>query len=71
MAKTPRPGKVKTRLSPPLTSDEAAEINTCFLKDTTLNIASLAQDLACAGLIAYTPVGDEHLFDGFYPGDIG
>jgi hypothetical protein len=68
MAKAPRPGKVKTRLSPPLTSDEAAEINTCFLKDTTLNIASLAQDLACAGVISYTPVGDEHLFDGLLPG---
>lgn len=67
MAKAPRPGKVKTRLSPPLTPDQAAEINTCFLKDTTFNIADLAEDFACAGVISYTPVGDEHFFDGLLP----
>ena len=35
MAKAPRPGRVKTRLTPPLTPEEAAAINTCFLVDTT------------------------------------
>ena len=67
MAKAPRPGKVKTRLSPPLTSEEAAAINTCFLRDTTENIGELADEGACAGVISYTPVGDEHLFDGILP----
>lgn len=67
MAKAPRPGKVKTRLSPPLSPDQAAAINICFLKDTTMNIAGLAADLACTGVISYTPVGDEHLFDGLLP----
>jgi uncharacterized protein len=67
MAKAPRPGKVKTRLSPPLTPDQAAAINTCFLRDTTANIATLAEDGACAGVISYTPVGDEHLFEGLLP----
>lgn len=67
MAKAPRPGKVKTRLSPPLTPDEAAAINTCFLRDTTANIATLAVNGACAGVISYTPVGDEHLFEGLLP----
>lgn len=67
MAKAPRPGKVKTRLSPPLSPDQAAELNTCFLKDTTLNIAGLANDLLCTGVISYTPAGDEDLFDGLLP----
>jgi rSAM/selenodomain-associated transferase 1 len=67
MAKAPRPGKVKTRLSPPLTPDQAAAINTCFLRDTTTNIAALAEDGTCAGVISYTPVGDEHLFEELLP----
>ena len=33
-AKKPVPGSVKTRLSPPLTVEEAAELYTCMLKDT-------------------------------------
>jgi rSAM/selenodomain-associated transferase 1 len=64
MAKAPRPGQVKTRLSPPLTPEQAAELNVCFLRDTTENIASVA---GAAGLISYTPVGDEELFDGLLP----
>jgi uncharacterized protein len=64
MAKAPRPGKVKTRLSPPLTSEEAAALNICFLRDTTENIASV---VAAVGLISYTPVGDEALFEGLLP----
>jgi rSAM/selenodomain-associated transferase 1 len=65
MAKAPRPGRVKTRLSPPLTPQQAAELNVCFLRDTTENIAAVA---GAAGLISYTPVGDEALFDGLLPG---
>lgn len=67
MAKAPRPGKVKTRLSPPLTPEQAASINTCFLRDTTANIGALAKEAACSGVISYTPVGDEHLFEGLLP----
>lgn len=67
MAKAPRPGRVKTRLSPPLTLDQAAAINTCFLKDTAANIAGLTERTPCAGVISYTPVGDEHLFEGLLP----
>lgn len=67
MSKAPRPGKVKTRLSPPLTPEQAATINICFLRDTTANIAGIAKEYACAGVISYTPVGDEHLFEGLLP----
>lgn len=67
MAKAPRPGKVKTRLSPPLTPEQAAAINVCFLKDTTENIQAVSASGASAGVISYTPVGDEALFEGIFP----
>lgn len=67
MAKAPQPGKVKTRLSPPLSPEQAAAINICFLRDTAANIGTLAEEAACAGVISYTPVGDEHLFEGLLP----
>jgi hypothetical protein len=67
MAKAPRPGKVKTRLAPPLTLEQSAAITTCFLKDTAANIAALQPKGRSAGVISYTPVGDEALFDGLLP----
>ena len=33
MTKAPRAGEVKTRLTPPLTAEEAAALNICFLRD--------------------------------------
>jgi alpha-1,6-mannosyltransferase len=74
LAKAPRPGTVKTRLSPPLTLAQAAELNVCFLRDTTENIAAVASggrssQPRAAGLVAYTPVGDEALFDGLLPAE--
>jgi uncharacterized protein len=69
MAKAPRPGKVKTRLAPPLTLDQAAAINICFLQDTTENIAAVATSGHAAGVISYTPIGDEALFENLLPTD--
>jgi rSAM/selenodomain-associated transferase 1 len=40
MTKAPQAGRVKTRLIPPLTSEEAAELNRCFLRDTAAAILS-------------------------------
>src|ERR1700735_5444554 len=67
MAQAPRPGKVKTRLSPPLTPEQSSALNICFIQDTTENIHEVTQAAASAGLIAYTPVGDEAAFDGLLP----
>ena len=50
MTKAPQAGRVKTRLVPPLTPEEAAELNKCFLRDTAAAISS-----ACRR----RPVGDE------------
>ncbi len=64
MAKAPRAGRVKTRLSPPLTLEQTAALNIEFLRDTTENLATIP---GTAGLISYTPVGDEELFDRLLP----
>jgi len=41
MTKAPQAGRVKTRLVPPLTPEEAAELNKCFLRDTVAAISSV------------------------------
>jgi uncharacterized protein len=40
-AKQPLPGKVKTRLSPPLSFEEAAAVYRCMLSDTLAKVADL------------------------------
>src|SRR5438034_9089591 len=40
MTKAPLAGRVKTRMVPPLTPEEAAELNKCFLRDTAAAISS-------------------------------
>lgn len=67
MAKAPRAGKVKTRLSPPLTLEQSAALNICFLQDTTQNIAEVSASGQSAGIISYTPIGDEAAFDDLLP----
>jgi rSAM/selenodomain-associated transferase 1 len=69
MAKAPRAGKVKTRLSPPLTLEESAALNICFLRDTARNIAEVCAEVDASGLVCYTPVGDEAAFDGILPAE--
>lgn len=64
MAKAPRPGHSKTRLSPPLTPDEARDMSAAFLRDITENIRCAAQHAEIAGYVAYAPAGLEGLFDG-------
>lgn len=46
MTKAPQAGRVKTRLVPPLTPEEAAELNKCFLRDTAAAISSACNRLA-------------------------
>ena len=67
MAKAPVAGEVKTRLVPPLTEQEAARLNVCFLRDMAANIASLSETEAASGLVVYTPRGSESAFDGVLP----
>jgi rSAM/selenodomain-associated transferase 1 len=67
MAKAPLVGEVKTRLVPPLTGQEAAELNVCFLRDMAANIANVSDTEAASGLVVYTPIGSESAFDGLLP----
>src|SRR5438093_9615707 len=73
MTKAPRPGRVKTRLVPPLTPNEAAMLNACFLRDTTAAISSALVSgrlLGKAGGVAvYTPVGWEGAYADILPLD--
>ncbi|MES2392679.1 MAG: TIGR04282 family arsenosugar biosynthesis glycosyltransferase [Acidobacteriota bacterium] len=69
MAKAPRAGKVKTRLAPVLGFEGSAAINVCFLRDTTRNIAEVSEGGRAAGLVCYTPVGEEEAFDGLLPAE--
>jgi len=60
MTKTPRNGFSKTRLSPPLSSEEAANMSRCFLKDISAAIEALSyEDPFVVGVAIYTPVGTE------------
>jgi uncharacterized protein len=67
MTKVPRAGRVKTRLTPPLTAQEAAVLNVCFLRDTTAAIASIACEEHARGIAVYTPVGAEAEYDVILP----
>jgi uncharacterized protein len=60
MIKTPRNGFSKTRLAPPLSSEEAASMSRCFVKDTSATIEALShEDPFVVGVAIYTPVGSE------------
>jgi len=64
MAKAPRAGRVKTRLCPPLSPDEATAMSAAFLRDITENIRAAAREAPIDGVIAYAPAGTADLFDG-------
>lgn len=67
MIKAPRAGDSKTRLVPPLSPDEAAELSVCFLRDTAANIAGVGSEGGADGVAVYTPEGAEIVFDGLLP----
>jgi rSAM/selenodomain-associated transferase 1 len=67
MTKVPRAGRVKTRLTPPLTPEEAAGLNTCFLRDTTNAIAAVTAEGLASGVGVYTPVGEESAYADILP----
>lgn len=67
MTKAPEAGKVKTRLTPPLTSAEAAALNKCFLRDLSLSIASASAGSPARGVAIYTPVGKETTYNDILP----
>jgi uncharacterized protein len=71
MAKAPRAGRVKTRLSPFLTPDEARDLGCCFLRDMTDNLALAAREAAIDPHIAFAPAGSEAAFGSIVAPGIG
>jgi rSAM/selenodomain-associated transferase 1 len=78
MTKAPQSGRVKTRLVPPLTPEEAAELNKCFLRDTAAAILSAycrrpvtegGKTARAVGVAVYTPVGAESVYTDILPAD--
>jgi uncharacterized protein len=67
MAKAPIAGQVKTRLSPPLTREQAAGLNACFLRDTVASLADASAATGARWVISYMPAGEEAAFRGILP----
>jgi len=79
MTKAPHAGRVKTRLVPPFTPEEAAELSKCFLRDTVATISnacsrclayparSAVATTRAKGIAVYTPVGAESVYAGILP----
>jgi rSAM/selenodomain-associated transferase 1 len=59
MCKTPIPGSSKTRLSPPLSAAECAEISACFIRDLANTIHELSLSADVVPYAVYTPKGSE------------
>ncbi len=67
MTKAPRAGEVKTRLVPPLTQDEAAQLNSSFLRDIAAAISAAATERIARGVGVYTPPGAEADYKNILP----
>lgn len=63
-AKAPIEGQVKTRLCPPLTLQQAAELARCFLIDTVERACSLPDTQV---YLAFTPTASESIFRTLLP----
>jgi rSAM/selenodomain-associated transferase 1 len=71
MAKASIPGQTKTRLSPPLTPIEAADLNTAFLRDIVDNVARAAEQADIASFVAFGPPGAAAFFEECLPAHLG
>jgi len=70
MAKASTPGRTKTRLVPPLTSEEAAQCNTAFLRDVADNILAASAQASIAGYVAFGPPDSRPFFQENLPSEI-
>src|SRR5438046_3192373 len=69
MTKAPEAGRVKTRLTPPLSPEEAAALNICFLRDTAAAISRVSGGERAQGVAVYTPRGSEAAYSEILPED--
>jgi uncharacterized protein len=71
MAKASVSGRVKTRLVPPLTPEEAASLNTCFLRDIADSLIRASTLANIAPFIAFAPAGSAAFFRDILPARVG
>ena len=71
MAKASAPGRTKTRLVPPLTFEQAAALNTAFLRDVAGNLLLAGRHAPIAAYVAFAPAGTEEFFHRTLPPNIG
>ena len=67
MTKAPRAGEVKTRLVPPLTPEEAADLNAAFLRDLSISIVRACEMSPAHPVGVYTPAGSEEAYRNILP----
>ena len=70
MAKASIPGRTKTRLIPPLSKEQAADLNTAFLRDIADNLSAAQEHASISPWMAYTPQGSESFFRDNLPEQI-
>jgi rSAM/selenodomain-associated transferase 1 len=63
MAKTPRPGTVKTRLCPPLSAEAAADLASCLLRDTVAGALASGAPV----MVAYSPGDGREMLESLLP----
>lgn len=71
MAKASSPGKTKTRLAPPLTLEQAADLNTAFVRDIVGNVSCAAAQANIACYMAFGPPRAVVFFEEHSSADIG
>lgn len=71
MAKASIPGQTKTRLVPPLTAEQAANLNTSFLRDVADSLISASALANIEGFMAFAPAGSAGFFRSILPERIG
>jgi rSAM/selenodomain-associated transferase 1 len=62
MGKASVPGRAKTRLIPDIGAENAALLNTAFLKDITTNLLQANGAVPISAYVAYGPAGAEQFF---------
>jgi len=66
MAKAPVPGRVKTRLCPAISEEQAASLAACFARDVVEKVLSLAWPV----IVAYAPAEERGLLAALLPSSL-
>jgi rSAM/selenodomain-associated transferase 1 len=71
MAKASSPGRTKTRLAPPLTLEQASDLNSVFLADIAQNVSSAGERARIACYMAFGPPESVAFFEQHMPPEVG